>query len=142
MDVSCVLCEASLALRSEKKMRKRSFGPSAKSAREVLTAELVATHGLQLKDFISCGTADCFLCKKCDSKLSSIEELNIQLSAVKNEIKPYLENFRRLLVHSMQLGGKRPASSNAISTSTASKHPCLEAHFLESSAHKSPAVSV
>ncbi len=43
--------------------------------REVLNAELVATHGLQQKDFI--GTADCcFLCKKCDSKLSSIEELN------------------------------------------------------------------
>ena len=121
--MSYVLCEASLALGSEKKRRIRLFGSSAKSAREVLNAELVATHGLQLKDFISCGTAYCFLCKKCDSKLSSIEKLNIKLSAVKNEIKPYLEDFRRSPAHSMQLGEKRPASSDAISTSTASKRP-------------------
>ena len=46
---NCCICNASVAIGEEKERRKRLYGPSCKTARDVLDGELSAIFDLQLK---------------------------------------------------------------------------------------------
>ena len=100
----------------EKKRRKRLYGPSCKTARDILDGELSAIYDLQLKDFLNTGGTNCFVCKHCNSKLNSIQDLNNQVSLLWNEIK-YLEAFQPKAGESsisMSITGEKRARSDTM----------------------------
>ena len=143
---NCCICNASVAIGEEKKRRKRLYGPSCKTARDVLDGELSAIFDLQLKDFLNTEGTKCFVCKHCNSKLNSIQDLKNQVSLLRNEIKPYLEAFQPKAGESstsLSITGEKRARSDTM-VGIVSKRPCLEPNpsIPEPSASSSPAVSV
>ena len=94
---------------------------------------------LQLKEILNTEGTKHFVCKHCNSKLNSIQDLKNQVSLLRNEIKPYLEAFQSKAGESsmsVSIAGEKRARSDTMVGIVQSDHAWSQIHQLQSHQHQ------
>ena len=144
------MCRVSIDSGQDKKRSKKLYGVSCQEARHALNIEL---FGMGLQDFQDTRGENSYLCKKCDSALNTIQNMQSKLSHLRSEIKNHLTSFQQIIpvvttastAHDIAAGKKRslPSTSTSSEPKRVCQHdPVIPSDILGASQSVSLSVSV
>ena len=92
----CCLCSRSLSDETSKKRRKKLYGSSCKTAKQVMENLLVKSTGLSLHRYEETSEELAYLCFHCDTQLQNISKLEKRLVELKHDVSQKLSSLHEL----------------------------------------------
>ena len=150
--ISCCLCRSDISTGEAKKRRKKLHGTSrvCEEARSILISEVDRKFGVGhgLEEIAETCSDNSFLCRKCETNLRKVSELQHLTKQLKSELELHISHFhlKPCVVSNTASGVKRAGPSLGATTS---KRPHLETvecslqqAAVSATAHQSPGVTV